>query len=656
MKKKLLGGILFFLLALINTTQVYADEKIPPLADLKLKNTDVEVGETVQLEAAIAEYDKDINYMMAYYQSPSKRKEIVIYLSPFDDNNNVYHGEYVIKEFDEGGEWNLSRFVVGYSVSKHEGGYLKNWGESFETFSQDHTFNVINDKVDDTPPDVLSLQVVGNESDLTLGDSVILEAEITDDLSGVDEAFYSYVGSESRRYPLTSSDQDNSKFKTDIHIAEYTEIGTHQIDKVYVIDNAGNETVYDANSPSNAYIVVEPTREERVAFEAERMIGASYKKGGDSYWGGFDNLGMVKEVFRSLFEYKLPSTMEKFHYVGESVNKEDIQEGDLVFFLEENKENIGIMIGKDQFVTVSETDGVIRKTFEQTNMDKNYIESRRVTDELRYKIYNADSPLSDESYYNHSNPDVLFIDSILFKSLSLPAADSYEQLMGYGEHINRKQLLAGDLVFLEDKDSREIIKGGIYRGDNRIAHYSKEVATVTTSDIDSGEFLSNMIYGKSVRITEDTIRLARTNSPLIEMAKKYVGTPYQYGGDSTAGFDSSGFVQYVFNEVLGFELPRTVSEQAALGQAVMKENLQEGDLVFFSKDEGSGLTHVAIYAGDDQIIHPTVSQGVVVGEMEGSSYWGPRYTEARRVEEQPELGPTFTHPLTEAAETHVGTP
>ncbi|WP_174787832.1 NlpC/P60 family protein, partial [Halobacillus faecis] len=187
----------------------------------------------------------------------------------------------------------------------------------------------------------------------------------------------------------------------------------------------------------------------------------------------------------------------------------------------------------------------------------------------------------------------------------------------------------------------------IYGGDDNIIHPTVSQGVVV------GEMEGSSYWGPrytEARRVEEQPKLGPTfTHPLTQEAEKHVETPYKFGGDSTEGFDSSGFVQYVFSEAVDFELPRTVSDQADLGQPVAKEDLQEGDLVFFSRDEGSGLTHVAIYGGDDKIIHPTVSRGVVVGEMEGSSYWGPRYTEARRVEEQPELGPTFTHPLTQAA-------
>ncbi len=79
-------------------------------------------------------------------------------------------------------------------------------------------------------------------------------------------------------------------------------------------------------------------------------------------------------------------------------------------------------------------------------------------------------------------------------------------------------------------------------------------------------------------------------SGVLGIAAQYVGTPYAYGGSSPAGFDCSGFTQYVFGQA-GISLPRTTSAQQAAATPV--SNPQPGDLVFF----GYPAHHVGIYAG-----------------------------------------------------------
>ncbi|HKW46978.1 MAG TPA: C40 family peptidase [Gemmatimonadaceae bacterium] len=99
---------------------------------------------------------------------------------------------------------------------------------------------------------------------------------------------------------------------------------------------------------------------------------------------------------------------------------------------------------------------------------------------------------------------------------------------------------------------------------------------------------------------------------VIPTAEHYLGTPYRYGGTSPiTGFDCSGFVQYVFarNAV---RLPRTSRQQAKVGVALSRNwrSLRPGDLVMFA-ERGEPISHVAIYAGRNRIIHASASGGEV---------------------------------------------
>lgn len=89
-------------------------------------------------------------------------------------------------------------------------------------------------------------------------------------------------------------------------------------------------------------------------------------------------------------------------------------------------------------------------------------------------------------------------------------------------------------------------------------------------------------------------------SKLVAQAAKYIGTKYVYGGTSPSGFDCSGLVQYSLRK-LGVSVGRSSSSQYGYGTSVAKSDLQPGDLVFFSR--GRGISHVAIYAGNGQVIH-----------------------------------------------------
>jgi cell wall-associated NlpC family hydrolase len=97
---------------------------------------------------------------------------------------------------------------------------------------------------------------------------------------------------------------------------------------------------------------------------------------------------------------------------------------------------------------------------------------------------------------------------------------------------------------------------------------------------------------------------------VLNTADDYLGVPYRYGGTSPSGFDCSGFVQYVFARN-GVNLPRTSRQQAQVGQSLTPDwrAVAAGDLVMFA-DNGP-ISHVAIYAGNNRIIHSSSSGGGV---------------------------------------------
>jgi peptidoglycan DL-endopeptidase LytE len=104
-----------------------------------------------------------------------------------------------------------------------------------------------------------------------------------------------------------------------------------------------------------------------------------------------------------------------------------------------------------------------------------------------------------------------------------------------------------------------------------------------------------------------------TAAGILATAKRYVGIHYRYGGESpTSGFDCSGFVQYVFGRH-GVELPRTSREQAVAGDPVPLDvaSLRPGDLLLFASS-GTTVNHVAIYVGNNRILHSAAGAGGVV--------------------------------------------
>jgi cell wall-associated NlpC family hydrolase len=113
----------------------------------------------------------------------------------------------------------------------------------------------------------------------------------------------------------------------------------------------------------------------------------------------------------------------------------------------------------------------------------------------------------------------------------------------------------------------------------------------------------------------------------VSAARSAIGTPYAYGGSTTAGFDCSGLVVWAFQKA-GVSLPRTSFAQYGQGTAVSRANIQAGDLVFFNAN-GPGASHVGIATSNSTVISAT-TKGVMEHAI-SDSYWGSHYVGARRV-------------------------
>lgn len=137
---------------------------------------------------------------------------------------------------------------------------------------------------------------------------------------------------------------------------------------------------------------------------------------------------------------------------------------------------------------------------------------------------------------------------------------------------------------------------------------------------------------KSAEI-EKAIRYSKTIDGILNEAETYIGTPYRFGGMTRNGIDCSAFVLSVFG-VAGVDLPRVASAQSQEGEKVEKEDLQKGDLIFFSQGRGR-ISHVAIVyevtpEAEVKFIHAATSKGVMVSSL-SDSYWGPKFRLAKRI-------------------------
>lgn len=89
---------------------------------------------------------------------------------------------------------------------------------------------------------------------------------------------------------------------------------------------------------------------------------------------------------------------------------------------------------------------------------------------------------------------------------------------------------------------------------------------------------------------------------VVEIARKYIGTPYKWGGTDPSGFDCSGLLQYVYSKA-GIDLPRISYQQANYGTKVGLNKLRPGDLVAWdNSSRNNGADHIAMYIGNGRIL------------------------------------------------------
>ncbi len=143
----------------------------------------------------------------------------------------------------------------------------------------------------------------------------------------------------------------------------------------------------------------------------------------------------------------------------------------------------------------------------------------------------------------------------------------------------------------------------------------------------------NQVIAKGPSSQPVTVAMAASRgssgtSSLVSRALNMKGTSYVFGGTSQQGFDCSGFAKYVYASS-GISLPRTSFAQFASGGAVSKNDLKQGDLVFFTT-YAPGASHVGIYMGGGSFVHASNPRSGVITSSLNDGFYSSRYLGARR--------------------------
>ena len=117
---------------------------------------------------------------------------------------------------------------------------------------------------------------------------------------------------------------------------------------------------------------------------------------------------------------------------------------------------------------------------------------------------------------------------------------------------------------------------------------------------------------------------------LVKQVDEWLGTKYRLGGSTKSGIDCSALMQTLFSSIYGISLPRTAKEQFQASIGISREDLKEGDLVFFNTT--GGISHVGLYIQNNKFVHASSSSGVTVSDLD-EEYWSRKIIGVRRVEE-----------------------
>ena len=168
--------------------------------------------------------------------------------------------------------------------------------------------------------------------------------------------------------------------------------------------------------------------------------------------------------------------------------------------------------------------------------------------------------------------------------------------------------------WIDNKQYEEIDESNYSEIENLAPTLAAELIDIAT---DGEQHLTTVSLGASLPFyNSGKLRINSTNyiyegavfnenkpkNSIIEIAYKFLNTPYLWGGKTPFGIDCSGFTQMVY-KLCGYKLLRDASQQATQGEVLsFIEESEPGDLAFFDNSEGI-ITHVGIIMNDNYVIH-----------------------------------------------------
>ncbi|MBH0164169.1 C40 family peptidase [Fictibacillus sp. 7GRE50] len=386
--------------------------------------------------------------------------------------------------------------------------------------------------------------------------------------------------------------------------------------------------------PIDHNLSVDAMEKEDVLNRSLKLLGTPYKMGGEDP-SGFDSSGFIQYVFKDTHDLLLPRTISEQNRVGTLVSKKDLKRGDVVFFSRENTKDLathaGIYMGSNLFINAQSKKGVIISNLNDPYWQKSFKEGRRIA--LASKNINTLSVAQESLDYlgfpYKSGGDTVkgfdssgFVQYVFENSMYFNIPRTIEKQWRLGKTVIEEQVKVGDLLYFYNDNKDKISHVGLYLGNDQFIS-----STVSNGVVIS--YWKKSDYWRSKYAGARRFQITNSNVPTIEEAKKYLGTPYIFGGETEAGFDCSGLVKFVHDHLTSMNLPRTAEKQWSVGSEITIDQIKPGDIVFFSNTYKKGISHNGIYIGENQFLHANRSKNVVVSYLE-DTYWKGKLTGVKR--------------------------
>lgn len=105
----------------------------------------------------------------------------------------------------------------------------------------------------------------------------------------------------------------------------------------------------------------------------------------------------------------------------------------------------------------------------------------------------------------------------------------------------------------------------------------------------------------------------------VKALAEWIGSPYKFGGCEKTGTDCSCLIKAIYHDAFFMDIPRNSVEMFDTSTKITKQELQEGDLVFFAIGSEKP-SHVGVYIGNQKFIHASTSKGVIISDLTESYY------------------------------------